>query len=133
VAEFIRWAWEGGDEPAEVSADSLIAAAALVDDYLKPMAERVYGDAALPVVERHAAMLAKYIRRKGFREVNKRTLKQSPHKSALPGLRDAQAMDAAFTFLVDAGWLLPNPSRDGASVGRERQDYLVNPAVLEDR
>jgi putative DNA primase/helicase len=129
VAEFIRWAWEGGSEPTQVSPNSLIAAAAWVDDYAKPMAERVYGDAALPDVERHAAILAKYIRKHGFREINKRTLKQSPHKSALPGLREAQAMDAAVGFLVDAGWLMPNPSRAGGGPGQKRLDYLVNPAV----
>src|SRR5690606_26938153 len=88
VAEFIKWAWNAGAEPSEVSADSLVAAASWVDDYAKPMAERVYGDAALPAVERHAAILAKYIRKLGLREINKRTLKQSPHKSALPGLRE---------------------------------------------
>jgi putative DNA primase/helicase len=133
VAEFMRWAWVGGAEPAEVSADALVAAAAFVDDYCKPMAERVYGDAALPVVERNASMLAKYVRKAKLRTVNKRELKRSPHKSSLPALRDPQAMDAAVDLLVDAGWLLPNPSRDGSNPGRERQDYLVNPAVLEDR
>lgn len=131
VAELARWAWVGGAEPVDVSAESLIAAAGFVDDYCKPMAERVYGDAALPVVERHAAILAKYIRKQGLRSINKRTLKQSPHKSRLPGLREAQAMDAAIAFLVDAGWLLPNPSREGDNPGRERADFLVNPAVLE--
>lgn len=130
VAEMLRWAWDGGAEPNEVSAESLIAAASFVDDYAKPMAERVYGDAALPVVERNAAVLAKYIRKQGFQSINKRTLKQSPHKSRLPGLRDAQAMDAAIACLVEADWLLPNPSRDGATPGRERADFLVNPAVL---
>lgn len=129
VSEFIRWAWGNGAEPVEVSADALIAAATWVDDYAKPMAERVYGDAALPAVERHAATLAKYIRRQGFREINKRTLKQSPHKSALPGLRDAAIMDAAVECLVDAGWLLPHHSRDGGP-GQPKLDYLVNPAVL---
>mgnify|MGYP001281818432 CR=1 FL=1 len=132
VAEFVRWAWAGGAEPSEISADSLIAAAEFVDDYAKPMAERVYGDAALPVVERNAAVLARYIRREGFRTINKRTLKQSPHKSRLPGLRDAQAMDAAVEHLVDAAWLNPTPSRDGGTRGRQTLDYAVNPAVHGD-
>jgi hypothetical protein len=131
VAEFIAWAWNGGAEPVEVSATSLIAAAGWVDDYAKPMAERVYGDAALPEAERNAAVLAKYLRKLGEREINKRSLRRSPHKSRLPGLRETQAMDAAVELLVDAGWLLPNPSREGGGVGRERLDYLVNPAVLE--
>lgn len=128
VAEYIRWAWTAGAEPAEVSVDSLIAAADFVDSYAKPMAERVYGDAALPMVERHAAMLAKYIRRQGLRAINKRELKRSPHKSALPGLREAAAMDAAVGFLVDAGWIMPQHSRDGKP-GQPKLDYIVNPAV----
>ncbi|MEO6151671.1 MAG: DUF3987 domain-containing protein [Croceibacterium sp.] len=132
VAELSRWAWVGGTEPTSVSAEALIAAAAWVDDYAKPMAERVYGDAALPVAERDASVLAKYIRKAKLKTINKRELKRSPHKSRLPNLRDVQAMDAAVELLVDAGWLLASPSREGGHVGRERQDYLVNPAVLGD-
>lgn len=129
IGEYIRWAWQGGAEPSEVSEDALIAAAGFCDDYCKPMAERVYGDAALPLVERNAAVLARYIRRQGFRTINKRTLKRSPHKSSLPGLREAQAMDAAVEHLVDAGWLNPTPIRDGGTNGRHSFDYAVNPAV----
>ena len=129
TAELIAWACVGGKEPREVSVTSLIAAAAWVDDYAKPMAERVYGDAALPAVERNAAVLARYIRKAKLTKVNKRELKRSPHKSHLHGLRDAAAMDAAIGHLVDAAWMLPAPARDGQSAGRLREDYLVNPAV----
>jgi hypothetical protein len=75
-------------------------------------------------------VLARYIRKLGQRTINKRDLKQSPHKSKLPGLRDKEVMDAAFQHLVEAAWLQPCPSRDGGSIGRHREDYLVNPAVL---
>ncbi|MBE5074250.1 DUF3987 domain-containing protein [Erythrobacteraceae bacterium E2-1 Yellow Sea] len=129
VAELVRWATAGGPEPREVSFESLVAAARFVDDYAKPMAQRVYGDAALPDAERNAAMLARYIRKQAFQTINKRALKQSPHKSHLPGLRNAQMMDAAIEHLVDAAWLLPNPSREGGTPGRQSLDYLVNPAV----
>jgi putative DNA primase/helicase len=125
----MRWAWQGGPEPVEVSTDSLIAAAAFVDDYAKPMTERVYGDAALPEVERHAAVLAKYIRKHQMRTINKRTLKQAPHKAALAVMREAEKMDAAVAYLVEAGWLMPNLSREGEAPGRQKQDFLVNPAV----
>lgn len=130
VAELSGWAFVGGPEPAEVSADALIAAAAWVDDYAKPMAERVYGDAALPEVERNAATLARYIRKSGLRQINKRDLKRTPHKSKLPNLRDKDAMDGAVQHLVDAAWLMECPSREGGTVGRHREDYLVNPAII---
>jgi hypothetical protein len=129
VAEFAAWAIRGGDEPGEVGFDALGDAADFVDAYAKPMAERVYGDAALPEVERNAAVLARYICKIGFTTINKRELKRSPHKSALSALREGQAMDGALAYLVDAGWLLDTGSRDGDSAGRRKGDYAVNPAV----
>jgi len=129
VAELSTWAIRGGEEPREVSMASLEAAAAWVDDYAKPMAERVYGDAALPAVERHAAVLARYIRKAKLTSINKRDLKQSPHKTPLAALREAPVMDAAVSYLVDAGWLIDKSEREGGSPGRRRGDYAVNPAV----
>ena len=129
VAELMAWSWDGDAEPREVSATSLIAAAEWVDDYAKPMAERVYGDAALPKVERNASILARYIVKKGFDRINLRDLKRAPHKTSLPGLRSSEAMNPSVDHLVDAGWLLPDLSRDGDTGGRHRLDYLVNPAV----
>jgi hypothetical protein len=129
VCEYAGWAFRGGSEPDEVTFDSLVASAEFVDDYAKSMAERVYGDAALPAVERLAAVLARYIVKQRMARINKRTLKQSPHKSRLPGLRNADTMNQVVEFLVDAGWLMPSPSREGATAGREKADYIVNPAV----
>lgn len=131
IGEMIRWAWNGGAEPTAVSPESLAGAAEFVDDYAKPMAQRVYGDAALPLSERNAAVLARYIRKHRLRAINKRDLKRSPHKAHLPGLRQAQALDAAIEHLVDAAWLLRADTGDDP--GRPREDYLVNPAVLEPR
>ncbi len=129
VAELSSWAIRGGDEPREISIDALTAAAAWVDDYAKPMAERVYGDAALPAVERHAALLARYIRKAKLTSINKRQLKQSPHKTPLAAIREAPIMDAAVSYLVDAGWLIDKGERDGDGPGRKRGDYAVNPEV----
>ena len=127
IAELARWAFVGGEEPRHISLDSLIAAAGFVDDYAKPMAQRVYGDAALPAAERNAAVLARYIRKQGFATINKRELKRSPHKSHLSALRTAAVMDAAVAHLVDSGWLLS--ADEGNPHGRPRGDYLVNPAI----
>ena len=128
VRELAAWAYNGGDEPREVSAGSLIAAASWVDDYAKDMALRVYGDAALPKVERDAAALARYLVRLGDRVVNKRAFARSPHKSAhnLSGT----ALDDAFAHLVDADWLRETPSRAGEMPGKNRKDYAVNPAIF---
>ena len=119
----------GGPEPREVSLATIEAAAEWIDSYAKPMAERVYGDAALPMAERNAALLGRYIVNSGLRTFNKRALKSSPHKSALPSLRDAKAMDAALEVLIDADLIRPVGERDGDGPGRARGDYAVNPAT----
>jgi hypothetical protein len=49
VSELTTWAFSGGSEPTEISARSVAAAIKWVEDYAKPMAQRVYGDAAVPV------------------------------------------------------------------------------------
>lgn len=131
TAEYSAWAWAGGQEPREVSLSTMEAAASWIDDYAKPMAARVYGDASLPLAERNAATLARYIVKAGLRSINKRELKRSPHKSALPGLRDAKHMDAAVEVLIDADWLRPAPTRDGEAPGRAMANYVVNPSVHE--
>ncbi|MDE2301385.1 MAG: hypothetical protein KGK11_02385 [Sphingomonadales bacterium] len=66
------------------------------------------------------------LRLRGF---NKRALKRSPHKSALPMLREAKAMDAALEVLTDAAWIRHIGTRDGDNPGRGGGDYSVNPAV----
>jgi putative DNA primase/helicase len=86
----IAWAWDGREEPPEVSAASLIASAEWVDDYAKPMAERVYGDAALPQVERNAAVLARYIVKQGFRTINLRHLSALRTRAACPASEAAR-------------------------------------------
>lgn len=126
VAELVDWAINGGSERREVSARSVAAAAEWVEDYAKPMALRVYGDAALPRSERNAAVLARYILKMGMKTINKRELKRSPHKSALPDMRKAEALDAAIEHLVDGGWLMAIETNTG---GRPAGTYSVNPAV----
>ncbi len=129
TAELAGWAMRGGSEPREISLATIEAAAEWIDSYAKPMAERVYGDAALPEAERNAAVLARYIVKKGLCAFNKRDLKRSPHKSALPSLRDAKAMDAALEILVDGGLVQYAGRRDGGGPGRASGDYAVNPAL----
>ena len=129
TAELARWAMTGGPEPRDISLETIEAAADWIDSYAKPMAERVYGDAALPVAERDAAMLARYLAKMGLRTFNKRELKRSPHKTALRSLRDAKAMDAALEVLADGALILPTGKRDGEGPGRASGDYAVNPAL----
>lgn len=126
VSELARWAYEGGDEPRSISRATVEAVADFMESYAIAMAARVYGDAALPQVERNAATLARYIQRKKLKRVNARTLRR---EARLPGLRDAPPMQEAIAALVDADWLRPDSSRKGDTPGRHRADYTVNPTV----
>lgn len=129
AAEFARWAWEGGREPQSISVETLENVADLIADYILPMSSRVYGDAALPPVERDAATLARYIIRNKVKVVNARELRRT---AKLPGLREADKTAAAIDAMVEANWLRPDPKREGGGPGRMTSDYIVNPAALED-
>jgi putative DNA primase/helicase len=129
IAELSAWAFIGGDEPRDISARSLVAAAGFVDDYAKPMAQRVYGDAALPKVERDAAILARYLISLGEKVINKRRLSRSPHKSE-HGLR-GDALANALDHLEAGDWVRDSSGREGETIGRKRQDYTINPRIFE--
>ena len=129
VSELTAWAYAGGAEPGEISTRSVAAAIKWVEDYAKPMAQRVYGDAAVSVADRNAALLARYIVKHGLTDVNMRDMRLAPHKRYLKPLLEKGAMEEAFEVLTGSGWLRPNPSREGDSQGQPRKDYRVNPAV----
>jgi hypothetical protein len=51
----------GAPPPSRISGRAVAAAAALIEDYFKPMAQRVLGDATLPEADRLAATMARWI------------------------------------------------------------------------
>ena len=114
--------------PSRISKAAVLAAAGLVDDYLKPMAERVFGDAALPEGDRIAATVARWILRERPAVLNARDLRR---KARLPGLREAEKVKLALNVLVEADWLRPVFGRAGDSTGRQREDYQINPRLYE--
>jgi len=126
VAEFSEWAFRGGAEPRSIRKETVEAVADFLESYALPMAARVYGDAALPVVERNAATIARYLLKHKPKTLNARELRRS---AGLPGLRDADAVREAIDALVEASWLRPAPARKGGSPGRHTADYQVNPSI----
>jgi hypothetical protein len=123
VLEYLRWAAEEGMAPAptEVTSHALQAAITLITDYLVPMAQRVYGDIALPPYDRAAQTLARWILQTKASEVHVRHLQRQEH---LPGLATAPDIHAACQALVQAGWLTPPPrgtNKGRASVQRQSE------------
>ena len=126
VLEHLWWAGSAGyaAPPSRISRRAVHAAAALIEDYFKPMAARVYGDAALPEADRLAAVVARWILSERPQVVNARDLRR---KARLPGLREAAKVQLALATLVEADWLRPSlPSGDK---GRPRDDYAINPRL----
>ena len=129
VIELLWWCSKDGmaPPPSEISACAFAAAATLVADYLLPMAERVYGDAAATERERGAATLARWIRAERPAELHVRHLQREVR---LPGLRTADQIRAAADVLVEADWL--RPPVPGSEFGqRGRISYCVNPRLWE--
>ena len=128
VLEHLWWCARSGMEPPPTKTSRLafVAAATLVADYLMPMAERVYGDAAAPPQDRGAATLARWIESTRPGEAHVRTLQRTVR---LCGLGDAGAIHAACGVLVDAGWL--RAPEKGGDAHRPRQAYAVNPKLWE--
>lgn len=112
--------------PASVSLTAVQEAGRLMDEYFRPMAECVYGDAATPEIERLETILARWILETKPKTINARVLRR---KHRLPGLRDAKKVNSTLDALVEANWLEAAPDRAGDSPGRQRSDYKVNPQV----
>lgn len=127
VIEFLWWAAEGSaPPPTQISEKAFIAAAALVGDYLMPMAERVYGDAVASALTRNTATLARWIIKTKSVEVYVRHLQR---KVRLPGLVEATPIHEACEQLIEAGWLTAPPP--GGRDGRSRQAYAVRPQLWD--
>ncbi|WP_375410661.1 DUF3987 domain-containing protein [uncultured Methylobacterium sp.] len=129
ILEYLWWC--GGakaSEPSAISARAVEAAAGLLDGYFLPMAERAYGDAAIPLVERRARLLVRHLRRTRQTEFNAREV-----RCQIGGmLREAKDMHAACGMLVEASLIRPAFERAGETKGRRAQRYEVNPAIFGD-
>jgi hypothetical protein len=114
--------------PSVVSAEAMRAAILLMEEYFLPMAERVFGDAALTPAQRAARTLLREIIRTRPAEINVRTVRNS---ARLPGLSTADDVKAAVAVLLEEDVLIPKPAPITERGGRPRGDYLVNPRLWE--
>jgi hypothetical protein len=127
ILELLWWCGEQGmmPPPSQISARAFAGAASLLADYFLPMAERVYGDAAVTERERGAATLARWILAVRPTEVHVRHVQRVVR---LPGLRTAEQIRGACDALVEADWLRP-PAPGDEFGQRGRIAYSVNPRI----
>jgi hypothetical protein len=113
--------------PSSISVRAIEAAITLIDDYFKPMAERVFGDTAASEEEQLATVLAKHIVKTKAKAINTRIISRT---GGLCGLNKAESIRSAISVLIEADWLFNYDQHD--AIGRPRGDYKVNPKVLDD-
>jgi hypothetical protein len=128
VLEFMWWAAGGqaltAGPPGVISERAFAYACGCISDYVLPMAARSYGDAALPRVQRLAAVLAQWIVEERPSEVPVRLLYRTVR---LPGLTTANAVHATCHELIEANWLLEGARAHGKD--RRRATYPINPKL----
>jgi hypothetical protein len=129
VLEFLWWAIapRDADGAVEISERAMSAAIELVQNYFIPMARRALAEASIPPDDQKAMVLARYLQSHGLTFFN-----ASIERSKVGGiLRASKAMIAACHALCHAGLIRPRLQRSGPSVGRQRLDFEVNPAVAK--
>jgi len=127
VLELLFWAERPiGDEPAEVTLDTIELAIGLFDDWLLPHAHRVFRLAAPKPEDATAQLLAKWIFKRRPKRFNASSLRRDPDPTA-PNMSGEQ-MDRACRELLDAGWIRPARRRTGRP-GRPPKDFHVHPRI----
>jgi hypothetical protein len=129
VLAYLHWCAEDGyDAPPEfIGEAALLAAAKFVSEYVMPMAERTYGDAACTNTDRNTATLARWIAKERPSEIHVRDMQR---KIRLPGLTTADAIHAACKALIEAGWL-GQPTASKGFQQRGKEAYPVSPRLKE--
>ncbi|MDT2024557.1 DUF3987 domain-containing protein [Methylocella sp. CPCC 101449] len=127
VLEYLIWSASSEKaEPTCISEMAVKSAAGLIDGYFLPMAQRAFGDAAIPKGDRLAMTLAKHIRAEGLHRFNAREVRRTVGGS----LREPAAMDAACDVLVEGGLIREAFSRAGGTYGKRAKNFIVNPTVF---
>jgi hypothetical protein len=127
VLEYLVWSETlFRPEPAHVGESAMLAAIGLVDRYFIPIAQRVFGEAAIPEEDRLGMELARWIARTKPKRFNARETRRSIRGP----LHDSKAMQQACAVLTEACWIRPAGRSSGSSVGRLPTNYEVNPALL---
>ena len=129
ILQHLGWCWDGCQAPPDrIEGWAVEAVADFLEGYAVPMARRIFGEAALPQVERDAHGLARWLvdQKPVPKIVNARNLRRMANG---PGIPDAERIAAALAELANSGWVRPAPGRAGGH-GRQRDDWAVNPAVV---
>lgn len=128
LLELLWWASSESAEQTEVSAEAIQAAISLYDSYLLPMCERVYYMYYSPAYNIEARALAHWIIENKLESF---TLRDVYNNGNIKHLRRKEPTEKAAKRLVELNWLHYEDTRAGATKGKCRRTYYVNPEVYE--
>src|SRR5262249_42374855 len=129
VLEYLWWCGEDGytAPPDTIREEAVCATARFVSEYVMPMAERTYSDAASTETDSNAMRLAHHIKKERPDFIHVRDLQRNVR---LAGLRDAKAIHTACAALIEAGWL-GRPTASTAFQQRGAKAYPISPRLKE--
>ncbi|MBE6446090.1 MAG: DUF3987 domain-containing protein [Alphaproteobacteria bacterium] len=127
--EYLWWADSENPEPDFIGLNALNTAINFYEQYLFPMAKRVYGIYMAPEYQQEARKLAQYILNN---KIESFTLRDIYYNAVVPGIRRKEQAEKATSILIKYGWLKTKKiSRPGESRGRQKTLYIVNPEVFD--
>jgi hypothetical protein len=128
IREYLTWSQASGlhPEPETVSNEAMKDAICLMEHYFLPMAQRVFGEAAIPEQDRLGMELARWIAQERPQQFNARATRRKINGS----LREPKNMSMACKVLTEANWIRPLQKSGGPGMGRPPTDFLVNPELL---
>lgn len=124
IFSHLQWLADGGDPPRVIDDMAAGRADGLLGEYFLPMAARFFGVNALPPSARDARTLARVIVEERLERLNSRLRARSGP------IRDVARVKDALLDLEAAGWVRPDPVREGGGHGRQRDDWEVRPDLL---
>lgn len=125
VLALMDWASGEAEEPRLIEATHAERALDLVWLYLRPMAQRSYGEASASTAERAGRRLLALIRKEGLRGFSTREVMRMNRS----GLGDAKSLEPALAALVEGDALRLIPE-EASSKGRPTRRYAVNPTIF---
>lgn len=134
VFEHLWWAFDGyeSDEPTEIGARAVRAAARFIDTYAIPMAARTFDMSMRPIKEQQASCLIRLLVEHNLETFNARDIRRT-HVGSVTGLKDADTMTAICETLTAAHLIRSVATRAGSNKGRMRGDFEINPILIADR
>jgi hypothetical protein len=121
----LEWAWQGGDEPAEISLERLDAAVTLLQDYFWPHSRAAIRHIGATRHHAHERRVLLWLR-KTQREM---LAVEDVRRNLFAETIDAADTVALLERLTAAGWLRQRIFKPPSGAGRPARRWMVNPAL----